>query len=254
MLPVEDSLESIFDAVKKTALIHQSGGGNGFPLSRLRPQDDTVQTTGGAASGPVRYAGLQHGHGGDQTRRRPPGREHGHSPGRPPDILEFISSKVENRELANFNLSVAVNEEFMRAVEADSEMSLVNPQNQVGSKRSGPERSSNGSWRWPGRPATPAWCSSTGSTGTIRAAAGRDGKHQPLRRTAPAPYEPCNLGSINLARMLRETSGRFGIDWSKLERTVRTAVHFLDNVIDMSRYPLDRMGQIEKATGRSALG
>ncbi|KPJ69735.1 ribonucleoside-diphosphate reductase [candidate division WOR-1 bacterium DG_54_3] len=252
VIPIHDSLESIFEAVKDMALIQQSGGGTGFSFSRLRPKGDVVKTTHGVASGPVSFM-----HVFDETTEiiKQGGKRRGANMGilsvNHLDILEFITSKRAGEVLRNFNISVAVTDEFMKAVRKNKKIDLINPRTKKKVRRISAKKIFDlivdSAWR-------------TGDPGLIfidqinrrhsLRPLGKIEATNPCGEQPLLPYESCNLGSINLARMIKNG----GLDWKKLKETARIAVHFLDNVLDVNKYPLPHIEKITKANRKIGLG
>lgn len=252
VIPVEDDMRSIMEAVKDMSLIHQTGGGTGFTFTHLRPRGDQVRSTGRVASGPLGFMRIF-----DITTEvvKQGGRRRGANMGilnvDHPDIIEFIQAKAEHGMLTNFNLSVGVTDAFMEKVEQGREYSLINP------------RTAQETKRLPAREVFDLICQyalETGDPGLVFLDAIERANPTPelgrLEATNPCgeqpllPFESCNLGSINLSRLV--TNG--ALNWEELDDLVKMGLTFLDDVIDQSHYPLPRISAITRANRKVGLG
>lgn len=252
VLPIEDSLKSIFHTLEQMAIIHQSGGGTGFSFSRIRPKGDLVRSTKGVASGPISFMTIF-----DKATEviKQGGKRRGANMGileaSHPDIVDFVNAKKTDGMLSNFNISVSATDEFMESAIKNKEFWLVNPRTKQKVKKVSAkvifELIAKAAWE-------------SGDPGMIfideinrknpTPKAGVIESTNPCGEVPLLPYESCNLGSINLSKMV--VSGR--IDWNKLKKTIRTAIHFLDNIIDANVYPVPEIDAMTKANRKIGLG
>lgn len=252
VIPIEDSIDGIFDALKTTALVHKGGGGTGFSFGRLRPSGDKVGSTGGVAGGPLSFMRIfdtmahEVMQGGVRV-----GANMGILPVTHPDIEKWITAKADSISFQNFNLSVAANDEFMEKIEENSEFDLINPRTKksTGQLKAGDvfDKIIQNAWK-------------NGDPGIIfidkmnkdnpTPEIGEIESTNPCGEQPLLPYESCNLGSINLARMIKNDE----VNWPRLKRVIHIAVRFMDNVIDANRYFVSEIEKMTKGNRKIGLG
>lgn len=256
VLPIDDSMESIFETLKHTALIHQSGGGTGFSFSKLRPAGDVVRSSMGVSSGPVSFMEVYNAateaikQGGTRRGANMAVLRVDH-----PDIEQFITAKNDLRKVTNFNTSVTVTDEFMQALQAGTTFSLRHPNTGAVVKTVNAQKIFD-------MIVESAW--QTGEPGMVFV--DEINRHNPtpelgdIESTNPCgevpllPYEACNLGSINLGKLLKQTGDKFTLDWDRLAETVALSTHFLDNVITQNLFPIPAIQNLVEGNRKIGLG
>ena len=256
VLPVEDTMEDIFETLKHAALVQRTGGGTGFSFSRVRPKGDVIKSTGGEASGPVAFMKIF-----DHTTQciKQGGRRRGANMAvlrvDHPDILEFVTAKEDGTSLQNFNLSVGVTDEFLDAVRQGKEFELIHPHSRQVARRLSAklvfETIVDSAWK-------------TGDPGLLFLNAINRANPTPafgeLEATNPCgeipllPHESCNLGSINLTRHLKQNREDWSIDWEKLRTTVHLAIRFLDDLIEINQFPTPESEAMSRGNRKIGLG